>query len=844
MKMSKPKAKLALGFGVIGMGAMDQIGLKRDWRRGVRLATALVAVVLAVVPALPAWAGYWTVPVNYYALEDVRYPLNSPQTGLLDSSPIANLAQRGRPDLHDGKASQISYVDDPRRGRVVKFNSVEGRTASFIKGAYPDGLQPHRHGATSLSVWIKPDDIKQDQFVAAGGDAEGGYSLTLQSGRLVYSYWVNQNQQRLLFEFLVSNDLEMAASSASGWLNVIVTQYRQDADDNNPQYAALYVNGLLVDSNDRAPAASGLWFADIPYDLNGYLGSAALSGYVFSFAKQDLKGYSRVDDTSGYELAGLNTYFGGRASEFRLFADTEMVCSDKTRAGYAARNRTLDDGTRCDIGSDVSSISQDRIETDSILARMPFEQDPRDHHFAGLAELPQAETHPPEPTYAPDELRLYAAQFRGGGVRYTSSTGPRTVSGPYSIAFWLRDASQASGTIYRAGNTNAGLNIITQSGQVMLVLWGQEGQNVPARCAVATIDLSKDGWSGDGWHNVVFSVDPMPWAGQGSAVSEAGLTAYVDGKRVAVTKTGKFQTDNDNINVGGVDIGRNAQCGFVPLAAYQGKLSNLQVFKAPITAPQAAQLASRLANAAEAVYDRSEIPFGQGVTSAGNGYNFRHTKSVPRQAGLKDSSAIEFEFTVDFAARTPPARWMNPISHLYDSDCEYVLSGIQARNELKDTPMVPQVMLFCFSPSKISAGLTPFTIAIFYPDRLYSSKINYVPYDVMVWEPLAPAKLLQKLAKFGQAGFTLDAKLKFRISVSAYNIVLQAKTLSDEYPSAPNLVSPVYQGAGALVDAVFGLPPGEVVLISPQNGVADIKYYLIDQRQQLDSFDVVLAKGH
>lgn len=820
---------------------MDQMGLKLDWRLGVRLATAiLAALVVAMVPALPAWAGYWTVPVNYYALEDVRYPLNSPQTGLLDGDIVINLAQAPiSPQLFDGLASQITFADDARRGRVARFSSVQGRTASFIKGVYPPGLQQSTDGAISLSVWIKPNDIDEDQFVAAGGSAGAGYSLTLQNGRLVYTYWAMNSGEQPQTDYLLSDKLDTVAARASGWLNVVITQYRDDADK-RPHYAALYVNGKLADGTHWVPAYSGLWFVTGPNvsDRRGYLGSANLSGYIFNYQSQKIQSYSRPNDKSDYTLAGLNTYFDGDASEFRLFAHLEMVCSDKTRAGYEARNHTLADGTRCDIGSDVSSISQDRIEPDSILVRMPFEQDPRDHHFAGLGQLPETETSAPAPTYVSDELRLYAARFNKAGVRYTS-TNPNTTAGPYSVSFWLKSSPSLPSTIYRVGNTASGLNITAGDRLVSFALWGQEEPDAPVQCAAATIALPDDDW-----HHVVFSIDPTPWTRRGSAVSHAGLSAYLDGKRGAVKPTGKFRTDNDNINVGGADDGRDLNCRIVPLAAYDSFLSNLQVFKAPITPPQAAQLASRSANAAEAVYDRTEIDFHPGSISTRNGYDFRYTAPAAPPETLGESSALEFEFIVDFGAEKLLPRWVNPVTQEFDPDCEYVLNGILARSPSQNTPIDPQMVLFCFSPSKISAGLTPFTIGLFYPSRGYPQKINAEAYNVLVWEPLVPKSLLEALSNYGHTSLRLDLALKFRISVSAYNILMQVKTLSDAYPIAPNYVSPVYQGASALVKAVFD-PKSELIqLITPQNGVTGTKYYFIDQRQQLDDFDVKLSKGY
>lgn len=62
----------------------------RDEGRFMRGAMTVLALALALVWGMPARAGYWTVPVNYYELEDIRYPLASGVEGLQSYENIAD----------------------------------------------------------------------------------------------------------------------------------------------------------------------------------------------------------------------------------------------------------------------------------------------------------------------------------------------------------------------------------------------------------------------------------------------------------------------------------------------------------------------------------------------------------------------------------------------------------------------------------------------------------------------------------------------------------------------------------------------------------------------------------
>lgn len=798
---------------------------------------AIFIFILAMLGASPVQAGYWTVPINYYDLEDIRYPLTDGYSDSTSYNNITNMSHAAQTSAtYDAIGSWLQFVDDATRGRAVKMGGNEG--FSFIKGAYPPGQRANYHGATSLSLWIKADDMKEGQFVAAGGDDRAGYSLTLQNGALVFTYWVAFEPTLIARDEMHSRDLGRVADSNSGWINVIITQYREDNNDSHPQYMALYVNGVLEASNDNALPASGLWFQFYPGidGVFGYLGSAALKGYVYKPTSQTFESYARPFDNQNEELAGLQTYFGGLMSEFRLFANTEFVCSDKTRGGYATRNRAIEVGTRCDVASDVASISQDRIEPASILARMPFEQDPRDHHYEGLGKAAVAETHPPAPTYAPDEYRLYKAKFLNSGVRYTSDKLSK-LDASYSVSFWIRKPAPALGNVYYLGDANSGFNILSRDGGVSLVLWRPTPLEPDGVCVVVGVDIPP----GDGWRHLAFTVDPTPpseiYAYQYSA---AGVVAYLDGKRVQSKPLEKFVAAGPNVNVGGAGMGRDETCGKLTLPSYNGELSNLQVLKAPITAPQAAQLASRFANAAEAVYARRLLAFEAGTVSERNGYRIQATPPIELGHPVGDFGAIELEFTIDFGqGKLPP--WVNPWTGASDPDCGYVLSGLEARNTTRNGPTDPVVALFCFSPEKIPQGLTPFAVSLFYPDRHDPEKINVKPISVLIWEPLASQNVLEGLSHYPRFG--LNLKMVFRISISAYNMLVQAKTYGPD-TEKPNFVSPIYQGAHGLVEAVFGKTDRNIALITPIKGLSDVKYFFIDQRQQLDDFDAKLSKGY
>lgn len=795
------------------------------------LALAALVCWLALFAASAARAAYWTIPVNYYALETNRYPLAI--TGTLTGK-LPNLGPRGRmEDAASIAAGRLVGETDEERGLVGDFNPTDGAVLVY---PYPTSAQADRRA--SLSLWMKLKNL-DDQVIAARGDQNAGFTLQLTGGKLSFIYWEGQNRSRLL---------SSKPLNASAWYNVILTQ----STDAAPQgaYAAMYLNDILQDfSRTNMPGGGLLAGAS---STNGVIGSASTSGLVYSSGYQP---YQRANSDKA-PIFGVTPFASAFLGEYRLFYGMILVCSDKTAKNPLNDNVNLQLGTRCPVTSDISSIAQDRIEQASYRARLPFQLDYQDHNFVGLntGNKPACKNCP---AFERDNLRVRQDVAKFGGnqrVEYAPTTSPLSLhrfKPPYSVAMWVKIPEQIerAHTVYSVGNISnpkfeiSGLNIETLDDEIVATVWD-------GACKTSSMWAEGIGPTLHGWHHIAVSYD-APRAGDPTEEPN-GLQVFVDGTMVASSKVRKAVAwPEEPVTIGMMGPGGGcARASSVPfyVQGFRGYVSEVKVLDAPITAVQAQQLASRYPDAYKPRMELQSYGYTGQPAEASIPKVEKHTysnfvPSFPNQLWVPNSPvpSINLRFTVDWSQ--PGKKWTGyaatPVS---DPDCEYMLGGVfWYRAEVE--PEEAASAFLCFSPTKINQHIPPFSIGLFYPAYQKSLFLTVV-------DPMMPEPVLRELYDYSEAHGVAGIKTDVNLDIGAYNMVLQMATRADQlFPKdspVPNYVSPLYEGLGSLVRQAFYWEQNEpksrqVTFVWPA-AVDRIDARYLDQRQLLDEFDMKLSK--
>lgn len=814
------------------------------------LRSALTGLALMLLAAPLALAAYWTVPVNYYQLERIRYPLAIGETAVT-KLPNLGVAQKnvGTAEIRSGR---LAGKLDPERGLSGVFNTTQ---APQLVYPYPEGLS--EKGEASLSLWIKLDiDGNGDRVIAARGDVSAGFTLHTLGRKLVFVYWDGTGKAA------VKSKRELQTGE---WYNVIVTQSSSRA----PQgpYTAIYVNGVLEAAGGSDIRSGGLLAGT--GQGPGTIGSASTSGYLYT-SHSGFSDYRR-NGSDASPIDGVQSFANALLSDFRLFygEDTAsakaatLVCSDKTSDGdVRAANTQMLVGSRCVITSDISSISQNRVEQASYLARLPFQREPSDHNFIGLSSLGNAQVNCTTcklPDFVEDNLQLRhsVARFTGSEiVEYIPSLPTPLLMGdwkaPYSVSMWVKSAPggdpQRAQTLYQVGNEGTlrqseGFHIYLHDGDIFAGVWsGQCGEGVWARGR---------GPSAGVWQHIAVSFDaPQNQAAPGAP---NGLQVFLNGELVGSADTRAILAPKPHTTAIG-QTGPAGGCGDahpVPFYAqgFRGEMSEIKVLRGPITAPQARQFASRFPNAYTPDIDVVEYPQRRAEPDSEIPQIKRMTyfNSVPTEengfwAADKVNPSVNLEWVIDWREAIP--RWTGfTEKQIADKDCEYMLGGFfwyKADVPPEETSSV----LLCFSPWKISESLPPFSIGLYYPE--YQETLYLTVVDRM----LTPDDL-EQLAHYGDEDYPApDLFSKINLNVGAYNMILQLSSgrfdLNKQWP-APNFVSPIYQGAPSLLKQTFAFdanppPHGQVTFVWPWAAVYLLDPAYVDQQQLLDDFDMQLSK--
>lgn len=791
--------------------------------------------VCALLATSNAYAGYWTPAINYYEVETVRFPLG------MGAKAIPNLAADG-PRL-SAEALRVPMTEkDPDRGYVLRFNDPTFGDGDAFTYLYP--RNPTMRDQASMSLWIKPTDTR-NQVIAARGDLQSGFTLQLETQyisdkvNLAFVFWDDERPHVIRSR----NSLERDT-----WHHIVITQSSNVLD--RPAHVAMYLDGVLEDRSDANVPDGGLLGGD---GTIATIGSASKSGYLANSAHyaRDLRSTDPIGDVRPFARAGM--------SEYRMFLGRTLLCSDKTASGDPlVRNSHVPPGTLCSVASDVTSLAQDRMEQASFRARIPLLADAKEHNFRGLHLFDDAPApcRDCNPRFIADDrgVRQTVARFDGHQkITYQHVPGTSAIgnwAAPYGVSMWIKpDAAGGDDpqTLFASGNQEeghyrrAGFHIYMQNGKIFAGAW--DGECAAGRWRWVSATLPPKGL----WQHVAVSYD----APSMTIEQPAGLQLFVNGV-VADTK--------ETRHIGGITspaptvIGATSPTGACNGAEaakpdgqfFTGEISELKTFHAPITQAQARQLASRYPNAYEPRYKRLSYP--RMDSQAG--------PQIPRVRGLdyvdvaastsqnlwvdnEVNPSVELRLRVDWSK--PVAKWTgyHEFPHSPQQDCEYVLGGF-----FWSQPSVPAEepasALFCFSPRKIGQGLPPFSIGLYYPaygETLYLTVVDQI----------MPDEMLKKLAVYSENQGVKDLRSDIRLDVGAYNMIVQMKT---EYPwrpgsaPTPNYVSPIYQGAPALVRQVFAndLPAeARITFVQPViDARPDVAY--VDQRRLLDEFDMQLSK--
>ncbi len=809
------------------------------------LALALLGALLSQAPV--ADAAYWTRPVNYYALDTLRYPMT--ETGPVSLIPSVAAGVDGLRYGATVRGGSLTGVEDAERGLVARFDR---NAKARVRHPFPNAEHGGSETSASLSFWINLSDA-EDQMIAARGDRRAGYSLSLQGGRLTFVYWANGGESPLDRHGLQS----VTTLRPGAWRNVIITQASGKAEGG--AYVAIYVDGVLQASARSDIPGSGL-LGDRAGDSNAALGGAMAEGWLWI---DDTFDPYRRDEADGGKIrsTGLWPFMSARLSEFRYFGGLMLVCSDKTRsrAEYAAGNREIEVGARCPLTSDVASLAQDRIEQASYLARLPLRADVGDHNFAGLG-VPNRALAGSHPTFVADPmgLRQTVAHFDGRqrvdfDMLPQSALSLSDYTPPYSLSMWINPDAATLGagamTLFALGDKNEGLRIHLDRGRVAAGLWN----HLAPACQGAWARSER--MIGPGWRHVAVSIDaPSADRSSGGGAAANGLRIFVDGRQVASRHVGSVtHAMRGRASLGAAPT--DETCGYVGDGQasvsdqrFRGRISEVKVLRAPITAPQARRLASRYPNAYSPVYAALDFPrVAENPDPAilrTPGYVYQDmapATALPFDTWRNPFASLELRFSARW--RRPAQPWRGYAGdNASDPDCEYVIGGAFWGQRTDGPAEEATSVLLCFSPKKIGQRLPPFSLALFYP--AYNRYLF-----VTVIDPMIPADVLEQLKSYPAIPNGGKLETEFRLNIGQYNMLLQAKTVSDLYPEGmepPNYISPLYQGAQdlarqALRPMASGPARDRITYVRSEAVPAfDLRY--VDQRALLDDIDMNLSK--
>lgn len=811
--------------------------MRQRWETWVRLVFALVAAVFAATTPRVVEAAYWTVPVDYYKLEHIRFALSQDQYG---GGVIFNLTQQPalQAGLLDGAATKVSASFDSERGYAASFTAA---SASRIIYRAPLVSEAANQDAASLSFWLKPRDAA-DAMVLSGGDLNAGYSLYVYLGRLRLVVWGQGGSQPGMYQ-IVDGRSEMTPGV---WRNVVLTQTAKAAPSG--AYLAIYVDGVLEGAAMASPDGSGLLGRTTTEASRAVIGGASESGWIYERVGERWR-YERDQDKTG-KIDRIEAFTNADIAEFRYFGGLQFVCSDKTRSDYRSRNIAAKIGDRCDVASDVASFAHDRVEQAGFLARLPFAHDLSDRNFQGLNTANAVSACPScsAPPFTYDPLRGSVASFASNRVQYRTDVGALSVAKvgwPYSIAFWLEippAQNDFQPIVTGGGSRRAGFDIgLGALGRVSATAWAFGGAKL---ASVSSSSLTP------GWHHVAVSFDGLP-SRRSALEAPSSLKLYIDGEGQASRPLDAPMPPETPapVTIGGADPANGTldpAARSLYGATFKGRLSEMQILSMPLTYAQARGLASRFPNAYTPNIARQDYPFAwrpaEGVPPQ-DGYTYRNPVASADN-GHTDAAntydSLNLDFAVDWSRSAP--RWIDDSTGQASRNCEYVLGGVKYFHALKDAQVdEPASVLLCFSPQKIDHNMPPFSLALYYP--AYGKYL----FTTLV-EPMATQPVLQKLKTYSSAHAVDGLKTQIGLNIGRYNMVVQARTEDASVSPAPNYISPVYQGASDLISKAFQYssagprPEQQVTAVYPAASVSGVKPSFVDQKQLLDNLDMKFAK--
>ncbi len=796
-----------------------------------KLRAVIIAVACSATIGAPAIAGYWTVPVDYYRLEHIRFPL-SQDVYSSEAWDIPNLAPGPEAHRNDATATLMKSASDTERGYSAEFS---GASYLYYLAAIPDSAD--NRDIASLSFWLKPVSGGENSMLMSSGSSVAGYSLYMWRGRLSFYYWNLSDGRPKSFGALSSR-----APLARGWQNIVITQV-SDAGPSGP-YVALYVDGVLEDVSTFSPQGSGLLGQTLLERRRSSIGSAVQAGWIE--ASQGEPYQYRRGYTSRESLDGVAPFATAQMSEFRYFGGVEFACSDKTSRNFPADRHDPKSGDRCHVASDVAAFAHDRLEQAGFLARLPLAHDFGDHNFEGLNDANTVGDCSQCPSFTNDPLRQSAAAFSRNRVRYRPGNGPLAidkVGWPYGVSFWVKVSGAASGfqPLFTSGSaTAAGLDIALTNGKIEVAVWEAAGDQPTG---LSSYNL------GPGWHHIAVSFDGGGVARDKAAASGLKLIIDGSGQGSRALRSRPADVSTGNVTLGGPDPrhGTRDLSGRTSYdATFAGQISEVQVVGMPITFAQARALATRFPNAYRPTITRHPYPYSyRTARGAPNqpGYQYRNPDPTAANAFAKadytyDSAHLEFD--VDWSKPAP--RWLDETTRQVTPDCEYVLGGVRdyAADPRTWELEQPSSVYLCFSPAKIDHKAPPFALALHYPryDRFLF---------LTVVEPMLPQDILDKLKTYSGGGGVAGLKTHFELNIGRYNMLLQAQMRETPSNQSPNYVSAIYQGAPDLVDKIFAYSPQptpeqEVTALWGASVASGIAFNYVDQKQLLNDIDIKLSK--
>lgn len=807
-----------------------------QWGMWSRLLPAVVAAILMAAVAQPAAAAYWTVPIDYYKLEHIRFALSQDKYG---QGVVLNLAQRLQDGRLDGQSKNLAAYVDQDRGYAADFSATSG---SRIIYRAPMVSEAGNRDAASLSFWLRPKGNADSTMVLSGGTDDAGYSLYFYEDRLRFVIWSKGGANAGTYQIIDSR----SKVRPGVWHNVVLSQSAAAAPSG--AYVALYIDGVLEGVSKVSPDGSGLLGRDTAPASRAVIGGASETGWIYERVGERFR-YQRDQDGPG-KIDRIGAFTNAEMSEFRYFGGIQFVCSDKTRADYRDRNTSMGVGERCDIASDVASYAHDRLEQAGFLARLPYALELSDHNFEGLnaANVASDCSTCSRPRFTQDELRQSVAAFDANRVQYRTGVGALSISNwnwPYSVAFWLEAPKADHGfqPIFTAGGVRtSGFDIaLGREQRLEVTVWAFAGAYQPS---VQSDRLTP------GWHHVVVTFDGPDWS-EASRTAPSGLKLFIDGQ--VQVSDGLYGIRRPAIElpitIGGPDhhngtFDQRDTTYYEP--TFRGRLSEIQVVGMPITFAQARALASRFPNAYTPSFTKQDYPFvwkdAEGVKTQ-PGYAYRNPVATTENghADPKDIyDSLNLAFDVDWSKPAP--RWLDEASGEVSRNCEYVLGGLRYYHELKDAAVSePSSVFLCFSPQKIDHNMPPFSLAMYYP---FYEKFLFLT----VVEPMATRSVLKKLKTYSSAHGVDGLKTHFELNVGRYNMVVQARTADASASPSPNYVSPAYQGASALISKAFQYsgqgprPEQQVTAVHPASAVTGIQLDYVDQKQLLNDLDMKFSK--